>query len=64
LAGDPLREFSMTVTADLKKQTVTMNCGDQKLTLKLTGKLKSITHAGYCAMRTTTAFSKLDIAGE
>jgi len=48
----------------LKKQTVTMTCGDEKLTLKLNEKLKSITHAGYSGLRTTTAFSKLDITGK
>ncbi|MDP6045484.1 MAG: sulfatase [Phycisphaerae bacterium] len=64
MTGDPLGEFSLTVTADLKRQTVTMICGEQKLTLKLSGKLKSVTHAGYSGMRTTTAFSKLNITGK
>ncbi len=64
MTGDPLGEFSMTVVVDLKKQTVTMTCGDEKLTLKLNEKLKSITHAGYSGLRTTTAFSKLDITGK
>lgn len=64
LTRDPLGEFDLTVTVDLTKQTVTMAADDQKLTFKLPRKLQSITHAGYSTLRTTTAFSKLDMTGK
>jgi len=64
VTGDPLRRFDLTVTVDLKTQTVTMIDGNQKLTLKLTRKISAITHAGYSGLRTTTAFNKIDITGK
>ena len=60
LAGDPLGEFTLKVEADLPAGRITCTAGGATATLKLARKLTRITHLGYCAINTTTAFSKVE----
>ena len=63
MGGDPLRVFDVTVKIDLAAGTVAMSVDGQTLTLKLARQLKAVTHVGYFATRTTTGFSKVEVAG-
>jgi len=64
LPGDPLRPFELRVTVDLATQTVTMTCGKATLETKLARPLKSVTHVGYAATNTTTAFSPVELEAD
>ena len=64
LPGDPLRPFELKVTVDLATQKITMACEKAALEARLARPLKAITHVGYAATNTTTAFSQVRVVGE
>ena len=61
LPGDPLRPFELRVVVDLAAQKLAMTCEKITLEKKLARPLRAITHVGYAATSTTTAFSPVVI---
>ncbi|MFW6163646.1 MAG: hypothetical protein ACODAJ_12815, partial [Planctomycetota bacterium] len=61
LPGDPLRPFELEVTVDLAARRVVMRCEKITVQAKLSRPLEAITHVGYAATNTTTAFSPIAI---
>jgi len=62
LAGEPLRPFDIRVTVDLSTRKVALTVGGTTVEARLSRAMEAITHYGYCAMNTTTAFTPIELS--
>jgi len=61
---DPYTEFDVSVSMALPGNSVTMVVNGKSLTLGLSRTLRSVTHAGYAVINTTTGFTAVEVTGE
>jgi len=62
LTLDPTGLFELKVTTDLAAGKVVLTVNGKSITAALGRPLRAITHYGYCAMNTVTAFGPIEIA--
>jgi len=61
---DPAQTLEVTVTVDLEAQKVSLAAQGQTVEAKLTRRLSTITHVGYCVINAATDFSPVEVSGE